>query len=231
MVFGGIIVSDAMLTRFHQKMQEWRGRERMTAELKWNKVSAQKYSEYVSLVDLFFHQATQRLLLFKSVVFDTYEIDYKTYHEGDHEIGFYKFFYQFILHKFGRHAAKGHRRLIIHFDERKTHYSLEKFRVILNRGMRKKYNLNEDVVRAVQVVRSHDSDVIQIADVLMGAVGFQWNGLHLLPESRRAKIDLAAHIAQKAGLSSLAKQTPWGADQFEIWQFRFSKKRQSAPTS
>jgi hypothetical protein len=183
----------------------------------------------VSLVDLFFAGAEKRAFLFKSVVFNTHEIDYKTYHKGDKELGFYKFFYQFLLHKFGSYPAAQKGRLIIHFDQRVTNQSLNTFRIILNRGLRKKYGLHEDVVRAVEAVKSHDSDVIQVADVLMGAVGYHWNEMDKLPQCRRAKSDLAQHIARRAGLSSLRVETRMTMTHFEIWRFRFRQKKKERP--
>ena len=62
------------------------------------------------------------------------------------------------------------------------------------------------------------------ADVIMGAIGHQNNDMHLAKNARKAKIDSAAHIAQKAGLKSLKEQTSYGRRDFEIWRFQFSKK-------
>jgi len=102
MVFGGIIVPDQNIEPFDQAMSLWRRSHRMSAELKWTKVSNQKRAEYRALVDLFFSVAGAGSLSFRSVVFDTADIDYHEYHRGDKELGFYKFFYQFLLHDFGR---------------------------------------------------------------------------------------------------------------------------------
>jgi hypothetical protein len=229
MVLGGIILSAHHLETFNRFMGNWRLQNRMTAELKWNKVTNQKYAEYLSLVDFFFDAARKRVLRFKCVVLDTHQIDYRTYHYGDKELGFYKFFYQLLLHSFGRHVAPKGRRLIVHMDQRQSRYGLSDFRTILNRGMRKQYSLTEDLVRVVESINSRLSDVMQVADILMGAVGFQWNDLPQKPGMRQAKIDLANHVARSAGLNSLKCATPRHLDYFAIWPFRLTSKSKSAP--
>ncbi|HSW44850.1 MAG TPA: DUF3800 domain-containing protein [Phycisphaerae bacterium] len=66
-----------------------------------------------------------------------------------------------------------------HFNRRTTSFKFETLRAILNRGIRKKYGRKVDVVRSIEAVDSKDSDVLQVADVLMGAIGYHWNDCHL----------------------------------------------------
>lgn len=226
MVLGGIIVADSSEGKVLEAIEGWRKEKRMFAELKWTKVSDGKLSEYKSLVDLFFSLAEKRFLLFKSMVIDTSQIDYKTFHKGDKDLGFYKFFYQFILHSFGGRHLSEEDRLRIFFDKRTSKQSLGAFSVILNNGMRKKYGWKTNVVRSVEAVDSKGSNIIQMADVLMGAIGFQNNDCHLRSNARKAKIELADHIAERANLLSLKDNTPFGTDHFGIWKFRFGAKRQ-----
>jgi hypothetical protein len=183
---------------------------------------------YRELVDIFFLLSGKNSLHFKAVVFDTSQIDYRTYHRGDKELGFYKFFYQFLLHKFGPYAADDTHRLLVFLDQRTTSYKLSTLCTVLNRGIRKKYGRTLDVVRRIEPVDSKKCDLLQVADVLMGAVGYHCNDCHLLPSARQAKIELASYIASKAKLLSLKDNTPFGWRQFEIWRFRFKKKRPGA---
>jgi hypothetical protein len=228
MVFGGIVVHATAVDPFNQAMSLWRVAQNMHAELKWVKVSDRKLAEYKSLVDIFFSLAGKNQLHFKSVVFDTAQIDYATYHKGDKELGFYKFFYQFLLHSFGSYTVEKNRRTLVFLDQRNTKQKLSTLCAILNRGIRKKYHCARDVIRNVQAVDSKTSDLMQIADVLMGAIGYQNNDCHLRPEARKAKIELATYIANKAHLMSLKQNTPWGMKHFGIWLFQFggsAKKR------
>jgi len=223
MVLGGIMIRASEVGAFDRIMAQWRHDHQMHAELKWTKVTNQKYEDYRSVVDLFFDLARKRKMLFKCVVLEAARIDYKTYHQNDKELGFYKFFYQLLLHSFGRHLARPGRqpaKAIIFFDERNTSYSLSDFHEILNRGIRKQYRVKQDLIRAVEVAKSHDHNLMQVADILMGAVGFHCNDWHLRPESRQSKKDLANYIAGLLRLPSLKSQTPRTLEHFSIWHFR-----------
>ena len=228
-VYGGIIVPGKNVEWFDALIEKWRGEQNMHKELKWTKVTNQKYKEYKSLVDLFFEHADLHRLHFKSVVFDTAQVDYKTYHDDDEELGFYKFYYHFLLHKFGSYAKSDDHRLYVFIDERTSRCidRLSTLRDVLNAGIRNKYGRKANVVKQVEPRNSKKSHVMQVADVLMGAVGWHANDMGDRPEARKAKKDLAAYIATKAKVASLKVATPWGQTSFEIWRFRFSGKKQA----
>ncbi len=229
MVFGAIIIPFRRIDDFEKAMTLWRDSQNMKAELKWTKVSDAKLREYKSLVDLFFALAGNNTLHFRSVVFDTSQIDYKKYHKGDKELGFYKFFYQFLLHNFGPYARSNADRILIFFDQRNTKYKLGSLYSILNNGIKRKYGLTVNIVRKIQAVKSHECNIIQVADVLMGAIGYQNNDCHLRKGARRAKIELAEYIADKADLLSLKDSTPRKMRHFGIWRFRFGSDKRRAP--
>lgn len=76
---------------------------------------------------------------------------------------------------------------------------------------------------AVEPVDSKKSEVGQLNDIILGAIGFQKNGYHLLAGSRKAKIDLVNFIADRAGLKDLSANSPWGRKRLTIWNFRLQK--------
>jgi hypothetical protein len=92
---------------------------------------------------------------------------------------------------------------------------------ILNAGIKKKLNVTDNRILNVQAIDSKSSDVLQIADILMGAIGYDKNGYMLLSGSNQGKIDLCMHIAKSAGLTNLKENTKWGVLRFKIWNFRF----------
>ena len=224
-VYGGIIVPGRNVEWFDAIMAEWRAEQKMVGELKWTRVANQKYAEYKSLVDLFFEHARRNRLHFKAVVFDMSEVDYAEYHNGDEELGFYKFYYQFLLHKFAPYARGDQHRLYVRIDERsnRRRHPLLTLRDALNAGIRKKNGWTTSVVKAIEPRKSKDSNLLQVADVLMGAIGWHSNDSGNRPDARQAKTDLAAHIAKQAQLASLKQGTPLGQVNFEIWRFKFSK--------
>lgn len=222
MVYGGIIVDAADVPGIESAASEWRTLHGMFAELKWKKVSAQKTPEYQSFVDLAFDLIERDVIHFKSMVVERRRIDYRRYHEGDRELGFHKLYYQFLLHKFGCYAIAG-QSLHVNLDRRQSAtQSLHVFKNVLNNGIRKKHGLTGSVVRAVEAHDSKSSILFQIADVLMGAVGYHCNGVQDRFTSAQPKKDMAMYIARRAKVVSLAQATRRDHRRFEIWRFRFS---------
>lgn len=227
MVLGGVIVPDTNLSTLCRKISDWRQSNAMNSELKWTKVSNQKYEEYRRLIDLFFdHAKSPMRWAFKSVVFDMWAMDYGKFHNGDRELGFYKFMYQFLLHQFGKHAKTDEHRLMVYLDHRNTSYRLADLKGILNSGARKVHGRTVDVFKSIEPIDSKACDILQLADVLMGAIGSQWNEHHLKPDARRAKVDLANYIAARAGMKDLSRRTPYSRKDFEIWPFKLEQTRQ-----
>jgi hypothetical protein len=204
MVYGGMIISSTDLQEFAGRMQSWRIDTKMHAELKWSKITEQRLPQYESLVDLFCEFSKRDILHFKAVVFDKQAIDYRAFHGGCKLRGRYTFFYHFLLHKFGCYATTDDHRLRIIFDDTTNRYPLSDFRRILNSGICKKYGRKGQIVRSVEPIDSKKSDLIQMADVLMGAVGFHCNGIRVSSKACKARMQLANSIATKCELKNLS---------------------------
>lgn len=223
MVIGGVILPSRQADSLHSAVNLFRESNRMHATLKWTKVSNQKFQEYRNFVDLFF--SFSRVINFRCMVLDTSLIDHETYSGGDRELGFYKFMYQFLVHSLRRYIQPGERALV-RLDRRVTTYKLSDLAAVLNAGL-KRYLPKMDYapVRSIEPRQCSGSDLLQIADVLLGAVGFQWNAYHARSEAKRAKVLLAEHIANRANLVSLTQATPRGKADFSIWPFRLRNKK------
>ena len=224
MVFGGIVVSDNSYSLVESAILKTREKTGLYGELKWTKVSNQRYEGYQEFIDTFFHLARQGHLAFKSVIFDTANIDYQTNQSHEKEVGFYRLWYQFLINSFREYCPSCDCRWRILLDERSSNQSLSDFQLMLNHGLQQKYGVGTNVIRAVEPVVSHRAPILQLADIIMGAIGFVMNDYHLHPEARQAKVLLSQYIAQQAGLVSLKQQPPMGMRYFAIWHFKFNSE-------
>lgn len=225
MVLGALIIEQEEIDKFNKTMLEFRDKTNMHDELKWSKVSNGKKSEYLTLIDYFFALNNTDMVHFHSVVFDTHQINHKKY-SGDYEKGFYKFFYQLLYNCCAKnYLQKDNKvRFIIHMDHRNTSYRLNDLKDILNNAIKKHLDISEKRILSVQAVDSKKSDLTQMADIILGSIGYQQNGYHLISGSSKIKIEIAEYIAKKAGLINLINNTKYGIVRFKIWIFRFSKK-------
>jgi hypothetical protein len=191
----------------------FRARTNMVRELKWEKVSASRVLAYAEFADFLFTQAGVE---FRCIVVDKSKVDYHHYFRGDEEAGFYAFYYHVLSQRAKRLCNDGEA-YYVYTDERKNRKAsrLNTLRIICNRGYRKNGG-HAEPFRLVQPVASHTEDLVQLADVLTGAVVSAANAGCTSP----AKLALQNFIAEQAHLPSLTVPTGPGASKFNIWHWR-----------
>ena len=222
MVLGGIIVPRVSLESMGEEIQTLRHDLHSTAELKWGKVSKGWLSKYKAFVDYFFEKNENERLHFHSLIIDRSRVDHRKYSDGDAELGFYKFYYQLLLHCFGKNYCPDMGdRIIAYLDQRQTSYPVPQLRRILNHGVAKNFGNKTRPFLAVTPVNSKQHDLIQLTDVLIGAIGYHRNGLQALTEACPAKVELADYIAKRAGVKNLGRSTPYRMKRFTVWNLKF----------
>lgn len=216
LVLGGVVLPTSDATILNQAIRQIRSPELDdNGEMKWTKVSRRKLPAYIRLVDLFFERRFSNGPHFHSLVVDTHQIDNRRFNEGDREIGFSKEIYQ-LARKFGRlYGGLFH----IYLDHRDTNQLPDKVRTILNFGIRKNGDDRDWPYRRMQFRKSHETPLIQVADVFSGAIAYQLNGHHLAEDASPAKIELSRYILAKANVRNVAADTAIRG-KFTIWHRR-----------
>lgn len=195
------------------------------SELKWTKVSNNKLQVYKKFIDFFtlFYQVD-----FRCVVIDNHKVDYQIYHKNDKELGFYKFLFFFL----SRNIEKDFRfkridddyQILIDSRRRDDEFGrLTDLKKFLNNRLNQVCS-KKDIVRNVESEPdSKLSPEIQIVDVLLGAIGYVWEGF----QTSSPKLSLIEYIEQLFGLK-LNQPTPYLSDKINIWEFQFSNNQKSA---
>lgn len=218
MIIGGIWLPDAVMADFEDDVYQARKDHGMQgAHMKWTKVSNARLTAYMDFVDVFFKWYNRRQAQFRCILVDTteYPLD-SPINQGDAELGFYKFYYQLLLH--GMEPTSNYLVTLASRTD-KQRDRLQTLHLVLNRGLRKKYQVDFSPVRHVESKQAENSNGIQLADIIMGAVGYHWHDLHMRPEASVPKKALAAHIAHRLGRRHLKFSTPPSAT-FNIWRFK-----------
>ncbi|SHF66743.1 Protein of unknown function [Loktanella atrilutea] len=216
MIVGATVVQRLYVNALYRAVHDFRIRTNMFAELKWSKVSNQKLDAYKELVDIYFDFARRGALWFRATTFDNHLWDHTRFNDGDPDIGISKLYYQMLLHQVVGHYGDL-ASLYICLDRRLSSTPLEKLHRILNAGAGKEYGLTFGPVRVLVSKDSKKDDILQINDVILGAVSAYKNGRHLQEGAREAKIELAKYVLLQSGLGSYAQDTPQGKTAFAIW--------------
>lgn len=220
MTFGGVVVQPKCLDSITAALQRVKEKHATFGEFKWGKVSRAKLSAYLDFVNVL--AAMQQQIHYKALIIDAEQVDWGKHHEGDKELGFYKFYWHLLYHKFQNYVQTNADALLITLDQKESPYSLSELKRILNRKYASTRGLYNPV-RAVEAANSKESVLIQLVDILTGAIGFHCNQYDKAPRASAHRIELAKHIAKIANVGRLCEETRWSQSHFEIWPMKFRK--------
>jgi hypothetical protein len=164
-VYGAILVALDHLPTVQREIADWRQRERVHGELKWETMRGGfRLKKYKSLVELIFSLARHRQLIqFKAIILDRHATEYRIYSKGNDEIGFYKTYYHWLLWYFAAFPLRHRCKLRVIIDNRSLPKNAKdpftKLKFALNNGIRKELDpAADDVVTEVIPLDSKRSD-------------------------------------------------------------------------
>lgn len=217
MVLSGIAIEQQHLDLLRDALREVQVRHQTFGTMKWGKVSQSKLHVYRDYCDVFFRDIAAATAHFHSLTVDTTQLDHRRFNAGDAEVGFNKFIYQLLV-KVGRLYGRDH---VIHcyLDRRKTRHSLNELQEIVNNGLAKNWGLRSRPVRRIVFRETEDEPVLQLNDVLLGALAARCNGHQLVEGASVAKCDLSEHILRSASIRDPLLDTPRSTQRFTTWMF------------
>jgi len=178
-------------------------------EIKWNKVSKSKVPFFKELIDYFFddNDISYRVL----VVPNKLELDYEKYGHT-HDTFYYKMYFSML--KVILNPEFGHN-IYIDIKDTKSTAKVHKLEQVLRND---KYDYAKEIIKRVQQVRSHEVELIQLADFFTGAISYVNRGLN----QSEAKNELIEHIKHRSKYS-LLKSTLVLERKFNIFIWESSK--------
>lgn len=137
-------------------------------EIKWQKVSPAKSAFYIDLVDYFF--ATTSLRFRALIVPDKSTLCHDKF-DQDHDDWYYKMYFTMLKWVL---SPKRRYRIFMDIKDTKGAEKIRHLREVLSDDM---YDFDRKIIETIQLVRSHDVQQIQLADLLIGAVAYANRGL------------------------------------------------------
>lgn len=211
--FGGCLVSGVHIHEVTEALEQKKSNLNLFGEIKWTKVTANYVEKYEEIIDLFFDFIKQGKIKVRIMFRDIRDIPSRPFtYEADDK--YFKLYYQFIKHAFGLRYIppdQGDIYLRIYLDQLPDKIEkCKKFKRHLQdlpdiKDFQTGYaplHIREGDVAEVCL---HDHVLLQCTDIILGAMYFRMNKLHLeKPEGspRRgkrtvAKEQLYNHINQK----------------------------------
>jgi hypothetical protein len=184
-VIGSLWLETRQRNIFKRDIHNLRNKHSVGGAFKWQKVSPSRIGFYKELIDWFWQQGN--ILRFRCIAVDREKVNLIHYHENDQELGFYKFYYQSLHHwitDFNNYT------IFCDFKTNRYRSRLQVLQRCLSRS-----NLAA-VIKNVQAVRSCESVLIQLTDLLTGIASASLN--HSVRQDS-AKFKVLGHLEKKLG--------------------------------
>lgn len=157
-------------------------------EVKWTKVSRARQNLYLDIVNFFFDCKD---LHFRAVLVpDKDKLCHALYGQS-HDLWYYKMYFVMLRQIFCPHDKYN-----IYLDIKDTRggRKIQKLHDVLCNSM---FDFRREIIQNVQLVRSHEIEQVQLADLLLGAISYLNRGL----SSNLAKLAVIERIKELSGYS------------------------------
>lgn len=166
-VIGGLWIRADLRDGFSQILREIRSQNSINSEIKWSKVSRLKISAYQKLVEAFFSNEGAN---FRAIVIDQANVRSDIFHNGDNELGFYKFYYE-MLEKWI--TSNNQYNILLDYKNNSDKTRLIKLReCVANYARPRRASISN-----LTSIDSRQSHIAQLCDLLTGAIAADANGV------------------------------------------------------
>lgn len=190
MVLGAVWCKAAVVRPISERIREIKRRHCVPSavEIKWSKVSPAKQQLFLDLVDYFFDDDD---LHFRGVLIpDKSQLDHAAFNQT-HDTWYYKMCFRMI-----EPIIEPTERYRVYMDIKDTQ-SEQKRRKLEEVLRNSRYDAAGHIIERVQQIRSHESELMQLADLLIGAICYHNRKL----QSSTAKAEVIQRIQRRSNKS------------------------------
>ncbi|EFG47656.1 hypothetical protein HMPREF0183_1061 [Brevibacterium mcbrellneri ATCC 49030] len=207
MVLGAVVCPVSCSREANVRLREIRSKHgvRSDFEIKWTKVSPSKVDFYMDAIDYFFDDDD---LNFRAVVAPKQGLDHDRF-DQTHDDWYYKMLFYLI-----RNVLPAQNEAFIYLDRKDTNgpEKIDRLRKVIANA---EYDFDRRNIRRLQIVESHHVGLLQLADLLIGAVNYA-NRNDVASE---AKLRLIERIRERSGVS-LTQTTLLSETKMNIFRWR-----------
>lgn len=199
MVLGAVWCPQSKLNEVNQRIKQIKERNKIpeNQELKWTKISPAKTDLYRDIVNYFFDDDD---LHFRAVIIpDKSKLDHEKFHQT-HDDWYYKMYFDMLKAIFD---PTDNYEIYIDIKDNHSYSKAQKLREVCSNSI---YDFSQRIIRRIQPIRSEEVQIMQLVDILIGAMGYAnrvfVNGF----EKSKAKLGIVEMIKERSGYS-LSKTT------------------------
>ncbi len=213
MVLGGVWCPLDKSKKINQRIREIKKMHGINHEMKWVKISSAKKQAYIDLINYFFDNDD---LHFRVLVVDNKnQLNHEKYNQT-HDEWYYKIYFDMIktilipVDKYN---------IYLDIKDSRSKRKTNKLREVLSNNM---YDFSHHrVINKIQVIRSDEVEIMQIVDILIGAMAYHARNLNQVD----AKNEIIQLIKTRTNYQ-LSKNTLYAENKFNIFHLRLTEDTQ-----
>jgi hypothetical protein len=216
MLLGAISCPEQEKSRIYSEIRAIKKKHGLStwSEIKWTGVSPSKLPFYMEIIDYFICESA---LSFRAVVAkDKSNLNHEKYNQGSHNLWYYKAYFYLL------DAMIGYSEEYKIFIDIKDTCGGAKVRKLQEVLCNNKYDFKHEVIKSIEQIRSHESEILQLTDLIMGAIGFYHNDHYNNPDSSAAKKALVNKLFEKYK-NSIVGGTYRGTSKMDIFLWKLVK--------
>ncbi len=214
MTLGAVWCPKSKLKEINSKIKDIKLSHGVNAnsEIKWTKVAPVKEQLYIDIINYFFDEED---LHFRGLIVpDKSILDHSRFHQS-HDDWYYKMYFDMLKVIFNPVDYYE-----VYIDIKDTH-SFNKTQKLHEVCCNKVYDFSGNIIKKIQPIRSNEVQIMQITDILTGALAYE---NRIFSESKKlsnSKVNLLDIIKLRSGYS-LTKTTLYREDKFNVlvWEAR-----------
>ncbi|MRG70392.1 DUF3800 domain-containing protein [Alphaproteobacteria bacterium HT1-32] len=225
MVAGGIAIRQGRLAEISQKILDIKASGNIGSEFKWSGYrGGYRRQAYEDLIDLCFSLAEQKQAALHWIIADFGSFAHKTNDDGSPESSVNRMYFQLCLHRLCKFYGKACG-VYVYPDNGNDSAELIGFRDVLCARAYKTYKTKPNCVRDIKALTSHTEPLIQMADVVTGAIAALRNQRQL----KAPKANLAQYVLDRSGHPDWSTDTLHTARFMTVWNFQHQERNPHRP--
>ncbi len=188
----------------------------ISSEMKWTKICDSKMlPAYMNLIEYFFNEPN---LKFRGLIAEKKNLDNDKYNDGSYNTWYYKMYYLLLNHLLSPSFSYN---IYIDIKDTKGSKNVKFLKEVLCNNI---YDFKSEIIKNVQQIRSDEVEIMQITDIIIGALNYINNG-DFEKKHNLGKKKIVNRIIELSGCN-LRSSTPYNYNDFNlfVWKPRIDDK-------
>lgn len=224
---GGLIIAHEYIVAIRAEFLRRKEALKLGKEAKWNSTKKSTLESHRALIDWTFSLIKDEKLLFHCLLVDFQRFDHGLRADGGKAESMKRMYYQLILHRLLKKHGMYYQCYAL-IDKCNELSGLENMLKGLNSDARR--FKSEGALKAIEFRNSEREPLLQMNDLILGAICAQKNRRFEDEDAGRYKANLAGYVLGKSGLLNYDTDTPRTKVDFTIWNLASKYMRGGAGT-